>query len=203
VFLHGTGGNGSDNLRHLTPELDELVSRAQAVEPTFVLAPQCPNGDKWVSGDRGTPHLNYSQGVRLQSDASKLVLQLVSELTRTLPIDPDRLSITGYSAGGSGTWDMVSRFDATIFAAAAPVTGANDPSRASVIRDLPIWAFHGALDRTSPTANTREMVQTLRELGSAVRYTEYPDVGHNVWVRAYREPELVPWLLAQRRRSAR
>jgi hypothetical protein len=43
------------------------------------------------------------------------------------------------------------------------------------------------------------MVENLRALGSPVRYTEYPDVGHESWNRAYAEPELFPWLLAQKR----
>lgn len=202
VFLHGTGANGTDNLGQLNEELSVLVARAQEIEPTFVLAPQCPEGHKWVSGGLSTPHLNYRQDVRLQSDASKLVLRLLEDLPKRWPIDPQRLTVTGFSAGGTGTWDIVSRPQRTLFAAAAPMSGANDPSRAASIVDLPIWAFHGALDRTSPASNSREMVQELRKLGSKVRYTEYPDVGHNVWVKGYREPELVPWLLAQRRADA-
>ena len=82
-----------------------------------------------------------------------------------------------------------------------PVTGANDPTRAPVIATLPIWAFHGAKDSVAPVENTREMVTHLRTLGSPVKYTEYPDVGHESWHRAYAEPEVFPWLLAQRRRA--
>ena len=68
-----------------------------------------------------------------------------------------------------------------------------------VIARLPIWTFHGADDDVSPADNTREMVARLRALGSPVRYTEYPGVGHNSGRRAYEEPELFRWLFAQKR----
>jgi hypothetical protein len=35
--------------------------------------------------------------------------------------------------------------------------------------------------------------------GANVRYTEYPGVNHNSWDRAFAEPEMMPWLLMQRR----
>jgi len=42
-------------------------------------------------------------------------------------------------------------------------------------------------------------VNALRDAGADVRYTEYPGVAHNSWDRAYAEPGLLPWMLAQRR----
>ena len=44
------------------------------------------------------------------------------------------------------------------------------------------------------------MAEALRRAGADVRYTEYPDAGHDCWDRAYGEPELWKWLLEQRRR---
>jgi predicted peptidase len=199
LFLHGSGSNGADNKQQVVPELALLNQRAQAVEPVFVLAPQCPKADKWITGDRGAPHLNHSQAQRVESDSIKLVFALLDELAQKYPIDQDRIYVTGHSSGAAGTWDIISRRADGRFAAAVPVTGTNDPSRAPVIARLPLWVFHGAKDEVSPPQNAREMVAALRALGSAVRYSEYPDVGHDTLGRAYREPELVPWLLAQRR----
>ncbi len=45
------------------------------------------------------------------------------------------------------------------------------------------------------------MIEALRKAGAEPRYTEYEGAGHNVWSRAYVEPELRPWLLAQRRKD--
>jgi predicted peptidase len=173
VFLHASGQNGTDNLRQLTPSIGVLIGHAQSIEPAFVLVPQAPESDKWVSGSVGPP----------------------------FRIDPDRIYLTGVSAGGAGTWDLITRNGVGRFAAAVPITGANDPSRASVIARLPIWAFHGAADEISPVENVREMVANLRALGSPVRYTEYPGVGHDSARPAYAEPELFPWLFGQRRNA--
>jgi predicted peptidase len=199
VSLHGAGSHGTDNLRQLSPPVGVLIDRAQSIEPTFVLVPQDPKGDKWVTLSGDAPFRNYRQAERPQSEAAGLVIIGIDQLKEKYAIDPDRVYLTGGSAGGTGTWDLITRGGVARFAAAVPITGANDPSRAAVIARLPIWAFHGANDSVAPVENTREMVANLRQLGSPVRYTEYPDVGHESWNRAYAEPELFPWLLAQRR----
>lgn len=199
VFLHGAGSHGTDNIRQLSPPVAALIAGAGREEAVFVLAPQDPSGEKWVHNGRDAPYRNYHQADSPQSTAAGVVLAGIEELTRTYPIDPERIYLTGGSAGGTGTWDLVTRGGVGRFAAAVPVTGANDPSRAPAIARLPIWAFHGALDRVAPVENTREMVASLRALGSPVRYTEYADVGHESWDRAYAEPELFTWMLAQRR----
>jgi predicted peptidase len=200
VCLHPSGSNGTDNVRQLTPPVGALIGLAQTVEPAFVLVPQAPEGDKWVSGSSGPPFRNYSQAERPQSEALALVLSGIGELEARYAIDTDRIYLTGASSGAAGTWDLVSRNGVGRFAAAVPVTGANDPSRASIIATLPIWTFHGADDVVSPVENTREMVANLRALGSPVKYTELAGVGHDCWDRAYAEPGLFPWLFAQKRR---
>ena len=202
VSLHGAGSHGTDNLRQLSPTVGAVIDNAQSVEPSFVLVPQDPTGDKWVSGSGEAPYVNFRQAQRPQSAAAGAVLAGIDELTQQYSIDPYRIYLTGGSAGGTGTWDLITRGGVGRFAAAVPVTGANDPSRASAIARLPIWAFHGALDSVAPVENSREMVAALRALGSPVRYTEYADVGHESWNRAYAEPELFRWLFAQRRAPA-
>ena len=47
-------------------------------------------------------------------------------------------------------------------------------------------------------SESRKMDEAMRAAGGNVRYTEYPGVGHNSWDKAYAEPELPQWLLAQR-----
>ena len=34
---------------------------------------------------------------------------------------------------------------------------------------------------------------------SNVHYREYPDAGHNVWTRTYRDDEVLKWFFSQRR----
>ena len=200
LFLHGSGALGNDNRRQIGPELVRLNARLQAREPVFLLAPQCPEGHKWVTGAQSAgPHRNFSQNERPESDALKLALHLLDDVEQKYSIDPNRIYVTGHSSGAAGTWDIVSRRATDRFAAAVPVTGLGDPSRASAIAKLPLWVFHGARDDVSPPRNARELVAALKAVGSPIRYTEYADMGHDTLARAYGEPELIDWLLSQRR----
>jgi predicted peptidase len=75
---------------------------------------------------------------------------------------------------------------------------------------LPLWFFHAANDNCVAVEETDAVVEAIRAAragtSGAVRYTRYAVsnltcateafVGHNSWDLAYREPELVPWLLA-------
>jgi hypothetical protein len=44
---------------------------------------------------------------------------------------------------------------------------------------------------------SRNMIAALRAVGARPRYTEYADVGHACWDRAYSTPELWHWLRRQ------
>src|SRR5207244_7702516 len=120
-------------------------------------------------------------------------------LQKEFSIDPKRLYITGLSMGGYGTWDLISRHP-ELFAAAAPICGGGDEDQAEKIAKLPIWIFHGAKDQAVPVERSRNMVTALKKAGGEPKYTEYPDVGHDSWVRAYKDPELFAWLFAQKKK---
>jgi lysophospholipase L1-like esterase len=45
---------------------------------------------------------------------------------------------------------------------------------------------------------TRNMIGAVRDAGGQAKYFEYFGVGHGSWDRAYGEPELLPWMFAQR-----
>jgi dienelactone hydrolase len=112
----------------------------------------------------------------------------------------DRVYVTGISMGGFATWETLIRYPEK-FAAAIPVCGGGDVSHADRIKNIPIWAFHGANDSTVPVQCSRSMVEMIERAGGHPRYTEYPGVGHNSWDCAYAEPELLSWLFSQKRLS--
>jgi dipeptidyl aminopeptidase/acylaminoacyl peptidase len=64
-----------------------------------------------------------------------------------------------------------------------------------VLKEMPVWVFHGAKDRTVPIENSEKMVAALRAAGGDVRFTVYLEANHNSWTAAYAEPGLYPWLL--------
>jgi predicted peptidase len=197
LYLHGWGVAGDDNVRQLTTHVAELVSpKRQAKTPAFVLVPQCPKTDEWVNRHDKPPFRNYDQSKIKESLASELVFEILAQVKKTYSVDERRIYVTGYSMGGSGTWDFVTRHPG-VFAAAVPVTGVNDPNRAEVIKTLAVWAFHGEKDPVSPASNTRQMVERLRSLGAPVRYTELASVGHDSDRAAYFDDAVYTWLFAQ------
>jgi predicted peptidase len=45
------------------------------------------------------------------------------------------------------------------------------------------------------------MVDVLKKLGvKEVKFTIYPDTGHNSWTKTYDDPELYEWLLKHERK---
>jgi predicted esterase len=130
------------------------------------------------------------------STPMRLTLEVLEKLQKEFSIDDKRLYLTGLSMGGYGTWDLLARHP-KMFAAAVPVCGGGDESMAAVMKDVPIWCFHGGADPTVPTQRSRNMIKAIKEAGGNPKYTEYPGVGHNSWDKAYSEPELPGWLFAQ------
>jgi predicted peptidase len=82
------------------------------------------------------------------------------------------------------------------------VCGAGSPIRARALKYVPVWAFHGENDPRVPLAWQESLVNILKEAGGQVKWTVYPGVGHNSWEKAYADPELYTWMLAQKRKPA-
>lgn len=191
LFLHGAAGLGDDNMRQFNggnevPPLALTADDAQARFPSFVFAPQCPRGSSW-SGFGRQP-----------SEIIAATMATIEALAREFRLDRNRLYIVGVSMGGHGVWDTVAKFPRT-FAAAVPICAASNLTEVSKIAPLPVWCFHGAADSIIPVSNAREMVAALRKAGGHPNYTEYPGVGHDSYRNAFREPELLPWVFAQKR----
>lgn len=203
LFLHGAGERGDDNeaqLKHYGV-LRFISDEVLAKDPCILVAPQCPKDDKWVPAYFGLkrkldpPKIETPGG---PSRPMRLVMELLDSLDKQLPIDPDRRYVTGLSMGGFGSYDLcVRRPD--YFAAAVPICGGAKTEYAAKIAHIPMWIFHGGADPVVPVELSRNFVEALKKVGVNPRYTEYPGVGHDSWTNAYREPELVDWLLSQKR----
>ena len=128
-------------------------------------------------------------------------LELVDSLVQQLPVDPNRLYVTGLSMGGQGSW-FAAAHPPHRFAALLEVCGGGDPTWATDYSGIPIWAFHGQDDGVVPISRAREMVVALTQAGHSpeVRYTEYPGVGHNSWTQTYKRDDVFEWLFSQRKR---
>jgi predicted peptidase len=78
----------------------------------------------------------------------------------------------------------------------ASICGGGNPKLAHLIKDIPIWNFHGAKDTTVPIKETEDMVNALKDIGGNVKYTVYPEAKHDSWTETYNNPELYKWFLS-------
>jgi predicted peptidase len=199
VFLHGAGERGSDNLKQLVHGAkDFAIPERRRKYPCYVVAPQCPDQQKWSDVDWT---LDSSSLPLEPSDSMACLKELIDELIQNGSVDSDRVYITGLSMGGYGTWDAIARYP-NLFAAAAPICGGGDPTKVDRFSKLPIWCFHGELDRVVKPIRSREMVEALRKIGSTVKYTEYPKVDHDSWTATYSNSQLYEWLFAQQKNTS-
>ncbi|NNC87386.1 MAG: prolyl oligopeptidase family serine peptidase [Akkermansiaceae bacterium] len=197
LFLHGAGERGDDNAAPLKHGIEDILDWCEETKnPAVVLVPQCPREKSWASLDRKTMSLAKDAAATTEQE---LVMELLEEVKDTVKVDPRRLYVTGLSMGGYGTWDLLRRHP-DAFAAAIPICGGGHPGEAARIRDIPVWVFHGAMDKVVPAEQSRRMVKALEDAGSTkVKYTEYPDAGHDSWSMTYADPDVLKWLFAQTR----
>jgi predicted peptidase len=182
LFLHGLGESGEDPAAVLRHGLPPYVAEHPNF-PFIVIAPQCPWNTWWPE---------------LADELDQLLLHCGA----TIPIDHQRLYLTGLSMGGYGSWYLGALWPQR-FAAIAPICGGGIvfhglPKRVERLKDTPVWAFHGALDDRVPLSESERLVDALRECGGNVKLTVYPDAEHDSWTQTYSNPELYSWFLSHR-----
>jgi predicted peptidase len=173
VFLHGSGERGNDPAKLKIHSLPKFLDSVDEF-PFIVVSPQCPDNERW--------------------NAEALNAMLDDVIAR-LPIDTNRIYLTGLSMGGFGTWKLAIAYPQR-FAAIAPVCGWGHLEDVGVLKEKPVWVFHGAKDNVVPPSESEKMVEFLKKHGSTkVKYTMYPDANHNAWDQTYSNPELYEWFL--------
>ena len=183
VSLHGAGerGNGSSELHVLEKIGYSRYFKEGLLEvDAIVVTPQCPQGTVW------------NQHV---FKVKAFIDKIISEYN----VDENRVSLTGMSMGGFGTWEMAMTFP-EMFSAIAPVCGGGMAWRAPVLKGMPVWAVHGDADGTVNISNSVEMVNAARCYSSNVKFTVFNGVGHNSWDGAYLDTTVSEWLISHDRR---
>ena len=176
LFLHGAGERGSDvNLVkvHGPPKIVEQRKDF----PFIVISPQCPP-DKWWNPE--------------------VLIALLDEVSAAHAVDPDRVYLTGLRMGGFGTWQTAIEYPDR-FAAIAPICGGGSKYRVGGIRHIPTWVFHGDKDELVPVSASIEMVDALKAAGGDVKFTRYPDAGHDSWTETYDNQALYDCFLSHKR----
>jgi len=180
LFLHGAGERGDDLELVKVHGIPKILKRRRNF-PFVVVSPQCSE-DAWWPGE------------------VEALAALLDDVVARYAVDPERVYLTGLSMGGFGAWSLAMARPER-FAAVAPICGGGNPKHVGVLKDVPVWAFHGALDPVVPLARSEEMVNALQACGGDVRLTVYPDAEHDSWTRTYEDPELYEWFLRHTRRK--
>ena len=180
LFLHGAGerGRGLDLVKKHGPP--RLVAEGHDL-PFILVSPQCPKRQSW---------------------STDVLAALLDDVIARYRVDERRVYLSGLSMGGYGTWSLACARPER-FAAIAPICGGGNRLLAHKLKDVPVWAFHGAADDVVPLAESQKMVKALDACGGSVKLTVYPHAGHDSWTATYADPGLYAWLLSHRRRPAR
>lgn len=207
LALHGGGTLGTNGIQPTSGGLAEAIRRFPDRYPAVVVFPH--------AHDDGFPVWQGPNG-----EAALIELEAA---VREYSGDPDRVYLTGLSAGGNGAWYLAWRHPKKFAAALmvcswvrafhGPTNGRDYPpiapagegdAYAAVARrlaHLPVWLVHGDADPIIEPDESRRIYAALRSAGSDSRLTELSGVGHDAWDAAYRSPEIAAWLFAQRRRE--
>jgi predicted peptidase len=197
VSLHRGGCTGTDNLKQMKTGLQILSEKQNRKDyPCYIIAPQAQG--KW----------------------SPEHLQNIKDIINDLPsVDMDRIYVLGHSMGGAGTYKFI-QTDSKYFAAAAPSAGSGltrqegliDPT---LIKDVPVWAFHGDQDKVCPIEKDQKIFAKVQELGGNMKLTTWVGDGHPVEPKMFTggdngvtqhssdrcdtEPVFLKWLFSKKR----
>ena len=140
-----------------------------------------------------------------QAPVDRLFERLIEDLVICERVDPDRVYLMGYSAGGDGVYQLAPRM-ADRFAAASMMAGHPNDARPEGLRNLP-FAIHvggddGAFDRNKVAAQWGVMLDTLAQSdpGAYVHQVEV-HAGKGHWMDR-EDASAVPWM-AKYTRNAR
>ncbi len=121
-------------------------------------------------------------------------MQVVALMLKKYPIDPNRVYLMGFSAGGSGAMHLASCYPDQ-FAAVLPLVAAGNNYPLANFKNLPVAFHHGDRDWTSSICNARVQAQRMQALGCPVILKEY-SAGHSV---PGSHVPLMQWLFNQKR----
>lgn len=165
VYFHGGGAIGTNNTTQIEQSPDYMLDEAKR-RGAFLYVPQAPSG--WAT---------------LSSiDAA---MTMINRAVAQRPVDANRLYAAGYSNGGGGVWNLLSRnrgkFAAAFaLSAVAPAAG----FAAGNLLDTAIFAMHARDDATVPVARSREIVNSILTAAGEPRPTYLPSSSTQLFLLA-------------------
>lgn len=178
VFLNGAGERGPDIERVKVHAIPKLFTR----DPDYhglriiTMSPQCPENMTWN-------HLAFP------------VMEWIKAAVKEYGGDENRISLTGLSMGGFGTWELLCTFPG-YFSCGAPVCGGGLSWRADALRGQKIRVYHSVDDGVVPFSYSEQMVNAAKANGAQIQFFPSDGYNHNCWDNAYEETDLIEWLVS-------
>ncbi len=176
IFLHGAGERG-DNIDKVKVHGPPKLVEKDKEFPFILISPQCPKGSWW---------------------SPEILLKILDVAIEQYDVDESRIYLTGLSMGGFGTWRTACQHPDR-FAAIIPICGGGPVEKADKLRDVPVWAFHGARDNVVALKNSQKMVKAVQDSQGQAKLTIYPEARHDSWTETYNNKEIYDWLLKHRK----
>lgn len=184
LFLHGAGERGTDGSLQTTIGLGPLVRVREANFPFIVVFPQ-----------NEEIHGRILNAWSPDAPAGKRALAILDQVEKDFSVDTKREILTGWSMGGYGAWQLAAA-SPDRWLSVVPVSGGGEAALAEKLKNVPIWAFHGAKDTVVRPDETRRMAEAVKAAGGDARYSDVPEGDHNVWAQVYDYDPLYAWMLS-------
>ena len=183
LFLHGAGERGNDGVLPTQYGLGPLIKLREASFPFVVAFPQSEE----MKG-------RLLKGWSLDGADGQRALKILEQVEKDYSVDTKREILTGWSMGGFGAWEMAAAFPDR-WHSVVPLSGGGEEAWGEKLKNVPIWAWHGARDKTVLPEQSRRMITAVEAAGGKPRYSELADGDHNVWKEAYDDDQLYAWML--------
>jgi poly(3-hydroxybutyrate) depolymerase len=111
------------------------------------------------------------------TDDDERLVWLIQEMKRIYPIDPAKVVMTGFSAGGAQTWRFANAHQ-DLLAAAIPVAA---PVREAPPRPwtIPVYVLHSTADERFEIGPVRDYVAAQRAAGAPLELHTVDGIPHN------------------------
>ena len=174
-YIHGAGTRGNDISMLESNTAWQAIVR-NAGKNCIVAAPQC-HQDTWF-------------------DLFGVLTEFIENILQNDKADNNRVYIIGNSMGGYTVWQLLMSHPQW-FTAALPICGGGMYWNAARMKNVKIWAFHGALDNEVLPEESVHMVKAVNNAGGCAKLTIFPTVDHNAWDPALALQETWDWLFRQ------
>ncbi len=187
-----------------------LCGTGERGENAFLLAKHGPWN--WIFQKGALPFIIVApmlhESMEFRSFPEVYMSGALDEVLADYRVDPKRVYLTGLSMGGEATYRFA-LYRPEAFAAITPFSAFDARYSSSLqaegfkpfdlpvsrLKNIPVWAFHGADDPLVPLAVAQKTVDALKQAGVNVRFSILADHDHDAWSEAFLSQAFYDWLL--------